>query len=150
MVAMRMFRGQNSRNKYFSHLWSKWSRVWSMPEAPRVHMNNVQVVDFDMCRFGHSDKGHFRMITMSPQVAPKGEQEMSEPRQRPARDTDVRIQDNSGWAAVLSQVIHAGTDDKTTRRSKQDDCKLDGNEFYDETTDEKLDKKKCAEARLEE
>ena len=53
-----------------------------------VHMNNVQVVDFEMCRFGHPDKGPIRMLT------------------------------NYRWSNLMDD------------------------EFYDETTDEKFDKKK--------
>ena len=41
-----------------------------MPEVSRwVHMNSVQVVDFDICRFLHPDKGPMRKLTNSLQVA---------------------------------------------------------------------------------
>ena len=37
-----------------------------MPEGSRLtHMNNVQVVDFDMCRLGHPDKEPMRILTNS-------------------------------------------------------------------------------------
>ena len=37
-----------------------------MSEVARLmHMNNVQVVDVDMCRSGHPNKGPARMITNS-------------------------------------------------------------------------------------
>ena len=44
-----------------------------------VHMKNMQRWDFDMCRFGQSDKGPKIMTTHSPQVAQKGEPDVSVP-----------------------------------------------------------------------
>ena len=62
-LAMRKCQDQISCNEYFPHAWPRWSRVGSVPGVSRqMYMNNVQVVDFAVCRFGHSNKGcsHFR------------------------------------------------------------------------------------------
>ena len=81
-----------------------------------MYMNNVQVVDFDVCRFGHSNKGPIRMLSL--QVAQKVDRRCPNHRQHPKRETYVKTQDRSGLAAVLCKAIYAGTED--TVREDQD------------------------------
>ena len=134
--AMRVCQDQISRNRYFAHVWLRWSKVWSKLEVSRmVHMNNVKDVDFDMCRYGHLDKGLMRMLTNSLHVVEKENRKC--PSQRHAAwETDVKIQDNSIWAAVLCRAIHAGTEDQIR----------DDHHKRTEITDDQLDKKKVAES----
>ena len=63
-----------------------------MPEVSRLmHTNSVQVVDFDMCRFGHPDKGPMRMLTNSLQVARKAHRKGARRKRHAAKETDVKI-----------------------------------------------------------
>ena len=72
IFAMRMCPEQISHNKYFAACVAETGRGWSMPEVSRLmRTNSVQVVDFDMCRFGHPDTGPMSMLTISLQVAKK-------------------------------------------------------------------------------
>ena len=88
-----------------------------MPGVSRLmYMNDVQVVDFAVCRFGHSNKGPMRMLSL--QVAQKVNRRCPNHRQHPTRETYVQTQDRSGLAAVLCKAIFAGTED--TIREYQD------------------------------
>ena len=115
-----------------------------------VHMNSVQVVDFDMCRFGHADKGPMSMLMNSLLVAQKVNRRCPSRQQHPARETDMKIRDTTGWAAVPCKAIHPGTEDQIREDQDKTIANLMWDEFYDETTDEKLDKKEVAEARRQE
>ena len=62
----------------------------------------------------------------------------------------MRVKDSTGCAATLCKAIHAGTEDKKREDQDKTVAYLRGSEFYDETEDEKLDKRKVAEAPREE
>ena len=62
----------------------------------------------------------------------------------------MKIRDTTGWAAVLCKAVHAGTEDQICEDQDKTIANLMWDEFYDEATDEKLDKKKVAEARRQE
>ena len=71
-VAMKMCQDWTSWKTYLAQVLPRWSSVWSVFEVSRlVPMNNVQVVDFDMCRFGNLDRGGTRLLTNSLQMAQK-------------------------------------------------------------------------------
>ena len=76
--AMQVCCEKSSWNKRFAHIWSRWSKTWSMPETSMImHMEGSRVVDFDMCQFGYQDKGPMRMIANSTQIA---KQDLPEPK----------------------------------------------------------------------
>ena len=78
-----------------------------MPEVSRfVHTNNVQIFAFDI------DQEPMRMLTSSLQVAQRANRRCPSRGQHPARDTDLKIQDRTGWAAVHCKAVHAGTEDR--------------------------------------
>ena len=86
MLAVRMCRDQISHSKYFAHVWPRWSNARSVMEVPRlVRMNNIQAVDFDMCRFRHPDKGSMIMIMKPQQVVQKAKRRCSSRQRHSAR-----------------------------------------------------------------
>ena len=87
------------------------------------------------------------MVTNSWRVVQKVNRRCPTFRQHSTREGDMSTQSSSSWAAVLCRAIHAGTEDQVREDQDKAIAFLAKNEFYDETTDEKLDKKKVAEAR---
>ena len=86
-----------------------------------------------------------KMLTNSLQVAQKANRRCLSGRKHPASEIDKR---GSGSRALQGNPCRHR--ESNTRRSRQDPGRLGwGDEFYDEATDEKLDKKKVAEARRE-
>ena len=93
-----------------------------MPDVSRlIHMSNVQVVDFDVCRIGHPDKGRMGLLTNSLQVGQKMNRRCPNRRQHPAREADMKPQDSAGWAAVLCKGNPCRHRRWYTRRPRQDD-----------------------------
>ena len=107
---MRTCQNQIPCNMYSAHVWPRWSKVSSVPEVSRLmHMRKVQIVESDMCRFGHPHKGPMKILTNSLQVAQKANRRYPSRRQHPVKETDMQLQDSAGWAAVLCKVTHAST-----------------------------------------
>ena len=114
-------------------------------------MNNMQIVDFDMSRFEHPDKGPWNLLSRSLQVAQQVNRRCPSRLQHPARETDMKIQDRTGWAAILCKAIHAGAKDQI----REDEDKTVAYLLRGERVlrwrpqTKKLEKKKVAEARRE-
>ena len=66
----------------------------------------MQVVDFNMCRFRHTDKGPLRMITNSPQLAQRVIWR-SEPSATPREEYEY--EGSAGWTATMCKAIRAGS-----------------------------------------
>ena len=101
-----------------------------------MHMSDAQVVDFDMCRFGHPDKGPMRTLTNSLQVA------QNTNRRYPSRTQHPTREHSAGWVAAFCKAIHAGTEDQIREDpDKTIEYFVMTDEFNDETTDAKFDEK---------
>ena len=104
---MRMCWDQISRNKYSAHEWPRWSKTWTILEVSRLaHWSDIQVVDFDMCRFDHTGKGPMRMIRNSTQGAQRKNRRCPGHQRHPAKNTSMRFQDRTSKSG----------------RSRQNDC----------------------------
>ena len=100
-----------------------------MLEVSRLaRMNNVQVVDFDMCRFAHSDEGSRESAHELAAGGTEGEQEMPQPL---ATSNKGQRHEEPGQRRLGSRALQE-------------------KKFAVKTTDEQLDQEKAAAACREE